>query len=146
MKEKENKLLSALRETNAQPTSWHRFMLHWPEVREALEQGYTIRDVHNALVSQERWHGGYEGFRQFVGRARGTAALPAAQSGKNPTAAQRRNPAQTAVQRHRALLEEKMKANPMHERLERPAYDYANDPHLSDLARELIGRASDDDM
>ena len=140
MSENQNKLLAALLETKAQPTTWHTFMQLWPEVLEALEKGYTIRDVHSALVSKERWHGGYEGFRQFVARARGTAAHPAAQSSRKSPAPQHTH-APAAVQRHREYLK-KNKGNPMLERLERDPYDYSG---LSEEVKRLIGPAVDTD-
>ena len=55
--------------------SWPRFLKLWPKTREALDQGYSIIDVHSALLSSGEWRSGYDVFRKLVARARRSEAI-----------------------------------------------------------------------
>lgn len=49
---------------------WSRFITLWPHIKEELDCGYTILDVHRALVTSKVWSSGYDVFRRHVARAR----------------------------------------------------------------------------
>lgn len=59
-------------ETRSQATfrAWPRFKFLWPEVKQALEQGYTMLSIYDALHASDDWESGYDSFRRCVRRAR----------------------------------------------------------------------------
>lgn len=70
-KKGKSRLLARLEATEPDSfRSWQRFMRMWPEIHDALEQGYTIRAIHAALVAGGDWSSGYDVFRRYIPRAK----------------------------------------------------------------------------
>lgn len=134
-------LLDRLQQRNARRSGRARFLQLWPEVSLALRMGYSVRDIHDVLVRDQRWQGCYEAFRQHVARANA------------PTSPRRNLPQQQPLPRHKPTPSVTSKGtayrhptNPMLDRRERPAYDYDADPTISEKVKALIGPATDDPM
>lgn len=113
--------------------SWPRFRNLWPDVYDALQRGYAIRDVHSALVKDGQWTSGYDTFRRHVARARRELPTPT-------PSPQRRRAAEAPPPRHpppdRHNKRAAVQRNTLDEPTERDPYDYQSG--MSPEAQDLI--------